>query len=49
MFLFLILRMYTKFQKNRSINRKGDSETMWSPLDTLCNKGLNKFKKNHFI
>ena len=29
-FLFLILRMYTKFHKNRSINKKADSETRWS-------------------
>ena len=30
-FLFFILRMYTKFHKNRSINKKVDSETRWSP------------------
>ena len=28
---FLILRMYTKFHKNRSINKKVDSDTRWSP------------------
>ena len=26
-FLFFVLRMYTKFHKNRSINKKVDSET----------------------
>ena len=30
-FLLLILRMYTKFHKYRSINKKVDSETRWSP------------------
>ena len=28
---FFILRMYTKFHKNWSINKKVNSETRWSP------------------